>query len=291
MKVYWRYICLLWLLLSLPLQSMTQVRVPKARSSTDISFDYYQGLLQRALELGAKGRAVPAIVQTAEMEQGRAVRELSLNRSLDVIWLGADSRHAPRLQAVPIPLERGLIGFRILLVHQQRLPALDEVQQLDHLKKLYGCQGLGWPDTDVLQNAGLKILTSPGFENLFKQVQAKRCDYFPRGLFEAATELRERQARYPDLREYSDLMLHYPLAIYFYTRTEDTVLQQWLTDGLEQMIDSGELLKYMQQHPLTRHVFPLRQFKPSRWFEFVNPSLPDAALHNQRYWFSRDDFR
>ena len=135
------------------------------------------------------------------------------------------------------------------------------------------------------------MLTSPVYENLFKQVNAGRCDYFPRGLHEGQTELRERAALYPGLMRYPDMMLHYPFAIYFFTGKQNEALAQWIEQGLQLMIADGELLTHIQQHPLTAHVFPLSQFTMAHWLELANPGLsPDTDYTDRRYWFVPADF-
>lgn len=270
---------------------LQQIRVPKARSAHDVSYNYYFGLLKRVLELGAHGRPIPKIMPTLEMEQGRAVRELAVHRSIDLMWMGTDADKERQLRAVRIPLERGLMGYRKFTIHRDLAPTLDKVQLLKPLQKLVSCQGLDWPDNRVLKHAGFTLMTSPVYENLFKQTNAKRCDLFPRGLHEGEAELKERQQLYPALLRYQDIMLRYPFGIYFFTNQDNETLALWLQDGLEQMTKSGELLRYMQQHPLTAHVFPLSKHRSSRWFELTNPDLPASQVTDRRYWFTAEDFQ
>jgi len=270
---------------------ISQIRVPKPRSVHDVSHQYYLELLKKALHRAAAGRPLPDILTVAEMEQGRAERELQKGQLIDLFWMGTNSSKEQQLRAIRIPLERGLMGFRMLTIQRSRMEKFRSISSLQQLHKLTACQGLSWPDTNILQQAGLKVLTSPVYENLFKQVNAGRCDYFPRGLHEGQTELRERAALYPDLIRYPNMMLHYPFAIYFFTSKQNEALAQWIEQGLALMIDHGELLAHMQQHPLTAHVFPLTQFKIEHWLELPNPGLsPDTDYTDRRYWFVPADF-
>lgn len=265
----------------------SQIRVPKPRSVHDVSHQYYMELLHKA----AAGRPLPDILPVAEMEQGRAVRELQKGQIIDLFWMGTDRDKEQQLRAIRIPLELGLMGFRMLTIQRNQLEKFSQISNLQQLHKLTACQGLSWPDTKILQQAGLKVLTSPVYENLFKQVNAGRCDYFPRGLHEGQTELRERAALYPGLMRYPDMMLHYPFAIYFFTGKQNEALAKWVEQGLQLMINDGELLKHMQQHPLTAHVFPLSQFTMAHWLELANPGLsPDTDYTDRRYWFVPADF-
>lgn len=267
-----------------------QIRIPKARSEHDVSYQYYLALLRRVLELGAHGRPIPPIVPTLEMEQGRIVRELSVHQSIDLMWAGVDAEKNQTLRAIPFPLERGLMGFRKFTIHRDLAPTLDHITTLKPLQKLISCQGLAWPDNDILRQARFHLMTSPVYENLFKQVNARRCDLFPRGLHEGEAELVERQQLYPNLQRYQDMMLHYPMAIYFYTRKGNEELALWLEAGLREFNAHGEHLRFMQTQPLTSHVFPLQKHRSSRWFELTNPELPTAAVQDRRYWFTKEDF-
>ncbi len=205
---------------------ISQIRVPKPRSEHDVSHQYYMALLRKALQKAAAGRPLPDIVPVAEMEQGRAVRELEKGQILDLFWMGTDRDKEQQLRAIRIPLERGLMGFRMLTIRRNQIDKFSQISSLQQLHKLTACQGLSWPDTKILQNAGLKVQTSPVYENLFKQVNAGRCDYFPRGLHEGQTELRERIALYPDLVRSPNLILHYPFAIYFFTGKQNEALDR-----------------------------------------------------------------
>jgi len=268
------------------------IRIPQPRSQYDLSQRYYVELLQKALKKGAKGRPIPGIKPTMMMEQGRATRELLKGDLIDLFWVGTDVEKEQELRAIRIPLERGLMGFRKFTIRKDRQHDFDQIQNLQQLQQLTACQGAYWPDTEILTAAKLPVIAAPVYENIFKQVVARRCDYFPRGLHEGVVELTQRAALYPELIRYHDIMLHYPFAVYFFTTKPNEALALWLEQGLEAMINNGELLSHMQQHGLTGHVFPLQAHNTKRWLELPNPRLaPSADPTNRRYWFVPADFQ
>jgi hypothetical protein len=267
------------------------LRVPKAQSDFSVPQDYFVQLLRKALVKGANGREVPQLVETSVLEQGRATHELVKGGLIDVYWMGTDKFREQNLRAIRIPLDRGLLGFRRFIIHRDMRAKFDQVSNLTELKQFVACQGLDWPDTRILTSAGLSVREISGFEHLFQQVVAKRCDYFPRGYFEVLPELEHRKDIYPDLIEYKSLILHYPFTVYFFVNRKNETLAQWLELGLERMIDDGELMVYMQQHPLTAHIFPLAQTKNTRRINIPNPLLTeDTNYKNSRYWFQPEDF-
>lgn len=270
---------------------LTEIRIQRPPAADDVAQSYYVGLLKKVLQKGARGRSVPNIVAVQIMEQGRANRELLKGNVIDLFWVGTELEKEQQLRPIRIPLERGLTGFRKFTIVKQRQAEFDRLLGLMQLKRLTACQGSHWPDTDILQAAQLPVMASPVFDNLFPQLVAGRCDYFPRGVHEGEAEIHQRNAQLPSLSRYQDIMLHYPFAVYFFTTKQHEALAQWLEQGLEAMIDDGELLTYMQQHPFTAKVFPLSRENASRWFELHNPLLPaDTDYQNRRYWFVPADF-
>lgn len=269
----------------------SEIRIPQPRSQYDLSQRYYVELLEKALIKGANGRAVPRIKPTLMMEQGRATRELLKGDLIDLFWVGTDVEKEQELRAIRIPLERGLMGFRKFTIRKDRQSDFDQIKNLQQLQQLTACQGAYWPDINILIAAKLPVIAAPVYENIFKQLVAGRCDYFPRGLHEGVVELKQRSALYPDLIRYHDIMLHYPFAVYFFTTKQQEALALWLEQGLEEMITDGELLEHMQQHGLTGHVFPLHTHNSKHWLQLPNPGLaPHTDPTNRRYWFVPADF-
>lgn len=267
------------------------LRIPKPRSVLDSSNTFYTQLLQKVLAKAANGREVPQLIQTFPMEHDRAVRELARGRSIDLVWMGMNNMRNKALRAIPIPLDRGLMGYRQFIIHRSRLAEFEQVKTLEDLRKFTACQGAQWLDTDILRDANLSVVTSTGYENLFKQVAAGRCDYFPRGYHEIHIELAQRGAKFPELMAYESLVLHYPFSVYFFVQRDNETLAAWIEEGIQKMIDDGELVAHLQQHPHTLRAFPLVSNNNRRFITIENFYLPDFADEkNPRYWFQPDDF-
>lgn len=268
--------------------SIQSVRVP----STDMH-DYAVQLLYKALIKGAHGRPIPKLETAIPMEQARAFHELGEGQFIDVHWAGTDSQREQGLRVIHIPVDRGLLGIRQFIIRRDMVASFDQIASLDDLKKFRACQGLGWPDSQILRAAGLPVTETPNFEALYKQLIAKRCDYFPRGFLEAASEMAARQTLYPELVHYQSIILYYPLPVYFFVNRNNTELGEWIESGLEEMIDDGDFLKYMQQHPNTARVFkPMQKHADAniRRFEIPNPLLTkNIDVNNTRYWFRPQD--
>lgn len=268
------------------------IKVAAAKPEFAIAQDYFVQLLRKALEAGANGRAVPTINETHLMEQDLGVQEMIRGKKVDVYWMGTDQERERKLRAIRIPLDRGLIGHRRFIIQQRMKGAFDGVADINALRSYSACQGVDWPDTKVLRNAGLNVREIISFERIFQEVATLHCEYFPRGYFEGYSEVEQRKATYPDLMFYENLVLNYPFALYFFVNAKDEELARWIELGLEKMIDSGEFLKYMEHHPLTRVAFPLNKVKNLRWINVENAGMPAGTDYkNPRYWFQPEDFQ
>lgn len=268
--------------------TMSVLRVPNADMN-----DYAVQLLHKALVKGARGRPIPVFEKSVHMEQARMFHELSEGKFIDIHWAGTDETREKSLRTIYIPVDRGLLGMRQFIIRRDMIDAFDKITSVDDLKKFKACQGLGWPDTQILHAAGLPVTEIPNFEAAFKQVIARHCDYFPRAFFEAESEMEARKLTYPELIHYKSITLYYPLPIYFFVNRNNEELAQWIESGLEQMISDGDFLRYMQEHPNTRKIFNPSKIPPPkgmRRFEIPNPMLSkNTDFKNQRYWFRPSD--
>lgn len=282
----WRWLCG-WLLYACTAWASAEPKpllIPAVQPEFHIAQAYFVELLRRALVLGADGREVPQLLEQHSMEQHRGQYELARGKLLDVYWMGTNREREQLLRAIRVPLTRGLMGYRRFIIHRDQRARFDKVQTLVDLRAFHACQGTGWPDVDILRAAGLRVREFAGFDSIFARLSSGHCDYFPRGYFEADSELKQFGQQYPQLETYEALVLQYPFDVYFFVSREREDLAQWIELGLERMIDKGELRRHLQEQPLTRAMFPLRR-GPLRILRIANPFLPeDTPSSNPRYW-------
>lgn len=268
------------------------LKIPKPRATFDISHDYHLTLLNMALVQAAKGRVVPKFeILKTRMSQGRASIELMKGEMLDVYWLGSDQETDEKLRAIKVPTTRGLIGYRKFIINRESVEAFDKVKSVEDLKEFIACQGRHWPDTKILAEAQLPVISSTIYENLFKMLGAKRCDYFPRAYHDIKNELFNIKGLYPDLIQYDRILLHYPFAVYFYTDKSNEGLARWIEEGLEQLSEKGAIEALMVKHPLTAHIFPLKDETHTLYFPLHNSLLdPNTKTRDRKLWFIPQDF-
>jgi hypothetical protein len=226
----------LWLLATVACAQPTlHVRYPAAESAGDARQDYPRAVLAMALEHHGTPHALVQAQLPATQE--RALRQLTAGEGIDVVWSVATDERDRAFQRVPVAIDRGLIGARVLLVRQVDAPRLAQVRDLPALARLRGAQGHDWPDLQVLRTAGLDVVAAPGYDSLFAMLARGRIDYFPRSVLEVGRELEQHGGQ--GLLVAPGLLLHYPSGLFFYVRRQDDVLAQVLADGLAAAIRDG----------------------------------------------------
>lgn len=240
---------------------------------------YARDLLAQALRRAGLDTTLQAL-PLQQLSQGRLLRELQAG-GLDVIWSMTDADREQRLLPVRVPIDRGLLGWRVLLVRASERAQWARPLSLAQLAAHRAGQGLHWPDVDVLRANGLAVETVVRADQLLPMLRAGRIDYYPRSVLEVQDELALPAAA--GLRIAEGSWLHYPAASYFFLRPGLEALAAALQDSLDEMVDDGSLAAFFEQRlgPLLARL-PLRA---DTALALRNPLLPAATpLRRAAYW-------
>lgn len=273
------------LLLVAPIRA-EQIRIPVKVQSTQLEqpSDYFTTLLVMALDASkADNEVIDIIFSPRDYAQARWINMLQNDKSNFVIWTMTDKEREQQLRPIRIPLFKGLFGYRVLLIREPEQARFDQVKTVADLAKLLGGQGTHWPDTTILQANGLRLTTAETTESLFRMMNAKRFDYFPRGISEAWFELLQRKET--NLAVEENILLYYPADIYFFVNKENEALAQRIEKGMEALIDNGKFDQFFYNHP--RVSSGLERLKNRHIIQLKNPYLPEETpVNNPRYWIT-----
>lgn len=86
---------------------------------------------------------------------------------IDVMWAATDIDMEIVSLPIRVPLYKGLLGYRLLLVHPDNLSIFAGANSLVDLRPFLFGQGRGWPDTKILLANGLKVQQATKYETLF----------------------------------------------------------------------------------------------------------------------------
>jgi len=258
-----------------------------AETADDDRSDYFARVLELAL---AKTAATdgPAVAEPIELGYTQSKVAQALTRRWGRIDVGSFASTAElerRLIPVRIPLMRGLLGFRLFIVHRAALPLFAEVRTLDDLLRLRPCAGTDWPDVEILRAAGFDPVTSWDYEALFRLVRERRCDFFPRGAPEPFQELPIRQLDHPELVVEPNLALRYPLPIYFFVGRHNAALADRIERGLRLALADGSFTALFTGYRTHQRMFVEAGLSRRLVFDIPNPLLPPLTpLDDPTLW-------
>ena len=241
----------------------------------DARRNYPIAVLRLALERSGVAHVLePSSLQASQTRAMLMVRA----GGLDVMWTVPTADRMRQLRMVPFPIDRGLIGWRVLLVHRDTSTRYASMSDVDALAPLVGVQGADWPDLETLRANGLHVAAGASYDSLFRMLALKHVDYFPRGVGEAGGEVAARP-RMP-IQVAPGVALHYPSALCFFVAPDNRALADALQAGLEAAHRDGSLQRLFnetQGELLDRLAMDTRHV-----IELHNPDFPAHALAPQR---------
>ena len=238
-------------------------------------------LLRAALQ--AQGLEVEFQPADWVMERTRAIKAV-MDGEIDFIWSSLGREIEQQLRPVRIPIYRGLIGQRIFIIHREREAEFARIYRLSELAPLTAGQGVGWVDTQILQAAGLKVVSNT-YDALFRSLARGTIDYFPRGANEAPAEVAARAAEFPELMVEPRLLLAYRSDNIFLVSRANEGLAQRIEAGLLALHTSGGYQRLFDGHPYVQKVLAEAKLAQRLRLEIPNPMLSDEDRKiPERFW-------
>ncbi len=278
------------LLTGLCASATEEIRYIKPFEFNSPAKDYFTRLLELSLQL-SEDKYGPYQMVAVEMPMLQNRQLLSLEQGkIDVLWTMTSRQREEQARAVLVPLTKGLIGYRLLLVREQDTETFKRLKSAAPLKSLTGVQGEDWPDLTIMRSNGYRVSGLNHWETIYAKLSAGSFDYFPRGLLEVGAE--GAFFRRYGLEVAPEIMLYYPSAMYFFVAKGNTRLAERIEYGLNQALDSGEFDNLLLGHDSHRKAF--RELNPAarRIFTLDNPLLPDTARTlDSRLWLSPEQFK
>ena len=259
-----------------------EVIYPRSKVSEDSRQKYPLRLLNACVK--HLPTPISFIPSKLKMQQGRALKLLERkNNVIDITWAQTTIQREQKLLPIRIPIDRGLIGWRLLLIRQDQLNEFDTINSLEQLKPLRAGQGLDWPDTTVLRNNHLTVATNQTYTGLFDMLKRGHIDYFPRSLMEINAEQQQHATEGTAIEP--RLALQHPAALYFFVSPHKPQLAQLLHQCLNTMIGNGEFQALFNEYFLPD--IQQADLLERRIFSLHNPLLPpETPLEKTELWFS-----
>jgi len=275
------------LMLGAPAAADPAMRYAHCGSGSGLQNQYIWKVLEAALEATRGAYGDYRLDVSEPMPQRRQIR--ALKRGDPPITIGmftADADLEKFLIPVRIPIDRGLLGYRILLIREEDEARFASVSSLQDLRDVrFGLMPV-WDDDPVMRAAGLTVVPGGSHEGLFHMLMAGRFDAFSRGVTEILPEYEHAGRGLSGLAVERHLLLHYPLPLYFWfsDNEEGRRLAERVQAGLEKMAADGSLRKMFDEEfgPL----FARLDLAHRQVIELPNPLLSGKdPLNDPRLWY------
>lgn len=256
-----------------------RVGIPAPEGVSDRCDSYFIDLLDLALSKGDDSSFVLVKTSAPMPLQSRGIWLLRAGKQIDVLWAVTTPQREVGLRPIRIPLIKGLLGWRLLLINREDQKRFDGVQSFEDLRDFAAGQGEDCPDVDVFRAHRLPVITGRSHEGLFVMLTKRRFDYFPRSVAEIYDELEAHKGLVVE----NHLALHYPAAVYFFVNSQREDLATRLEKGLQRALEDGSFDRLFDRY--FGAVITKARIRERVVFEMRNPRLPPSVpLDDERYW-------
>jgi hypothetical protein len=246
-------------------------------------------MLELALSRCGKPYTLAMHSQPVNDERARAMLR---HGDIDVVDFGSGVEFEKAFNAIYFPIDRGLLGHRISLIHYTLQNEFSRISNLNQLCRYRAGQGVGWSNNVIMQAAGIPVVTGPTLESLFPMLEAKRFDYLPLGLNEVYGFSEQYGDFAPSVVVDDHLLLVYRFARLFYVRPGHDELHALVRNGLQTAFAEGSFQKLLNSDPSVRRAVIRAKLNQRTTILIDNPLLTDAFLTiPDAYYFKASEFR
>jgi len=202
---------------------------------------------------------------------------------LDIMWAGTSKELEDDLEPVRIPLYKGLLGHRFLIIRKGDQATFDNIKTLEDLRKIRLGQGTAWVDTKILEANGLKVVKTMKYQNLFNMLDGSRFDAFPRAVFEPFSEV----DKHPELNltVEKNLMLVYKMDFYLFVSKSKKQLAREFELGLNRAIADGSFEKVFMSSPSVQEAISKGDLKNRIVIPLNNPfNSKETPIDRAELW-------
>lgn len=269
------WLCLL-LLLPMATHAQLEVRISDSRKS-----NIYMDALVWLLDKSGKEYQLIHTDHPTSTQQRKVI--MLRKKEIDVMYAGHTAALEQQLTAIRIPITRGLIGHRLLVVHAQALSRYQGIKTLAALQQNPALLGFGWPEVALFSANHIPVYERI-YDEIFAAVNNGHRGFFARGVLEVYGELADRPAM-NNLRVEPNILLRYPSAVFFFVHPDNLELQQALKEGFNKGYADGSYVQFLYSHPLVRQAQQQYQLDQRQMIELKNDAFADI-YHSipQKYW-------
>ncbi|AWB66104.1 hypothetical protein C2869_06460 [Saccharobesus litoralis] len=243
--------------------------------------EYNQHLLTMALR-HANAQHIKINVINKQLSRAQAFSQMDAGL-IDVMWLNTNQEIEDRFIPVRVPILKGLMSYRTLMIREGQEAVFKDVETFEQLKAIRSGVGRFWTTTKVFNAEGINTVLTTKSRNLYPMLEGGRFDYIPRGVMEIAPEL-EKYNHLP-LKLETTILLRLPTAVYPFVTKAKPELATIIEQGMLKSIDSGEFDQYFESTTLYKDTLKIISQHKWKVIPINNPILPkETPLDEAKLW-------
>jgi hypothetical protein len=211
--------------------------------------------------------------------QTRAVRLLGDENGIDLSWHVTSKQLEQQAHAVLIPLDKGLLGYRIALVAEKNRAIFQNVRSQFDLERFNFGLGFDWADLAIFRSNNLITTEISDETKQQDMLRLGRFDALPLSILEM-----DESSLLPGLIYEPNLVIQYPAATYFFVAKNNDVLHHALTLGLTLAQQDGSWQQLFDKH--FKSLLKKANLSQRKVIRLKNHLLPASApLEQKQYWY------
>ncbi|HSH09230.1 MAG TPA: hypothetical protein VK995_02500 [Oceanipulchritudo sp.] len=217
----------------------------------------------------------PVTLRIDDTDYPRAEDEASVfEKGVDALVTVAGNRKFEGKEKIEIniPIAKGLLGCRLLIVKQERLQAFSAVTSMAELARLSIGIPATWADADLFRSNGFSVAEKGSFADVFIRLKREEFDYVALGANEIEEAFASMAAPLGGLALESVLMIQYPFPLVFLVNPAQPLLAERISTGLKNILGNGELDRVFDKH--YGSIVERLELGRRRVFHLRNPFLP-----------------
>lgn len=274
-----------------PVVAKDVVKINTGQSTRDIRSQYSFALLYEALnqtvdeygeyEVQIIGLSLPNFRKMQQISEGETI-----NAGMALTTIEWEQKTIP----IRVPLRRGILNYRLLMIHKDNLNQFSSVGSDLGLKRYKVGLRRNWATWEIMREMQFEVVNVFGYEAVFGMLEKQRFDFVPRGPHEIYDELRIRQDEFPSLRVEPNIALYIPAPFYIFVSPKNPRLAKRLELGLNKLVDNGFLPSLFDEY--YAHFLRQSNMAERKVIHLGNPFLPELTpLEDKRLWLDWDDYR
>ncbi|MDY0361925.1 MAG: hypothetical protein RBR08_10760 [Desulforegulaceae bacterium] len=206
---------------------------------------------------------------------------------INIAFIPTNKERENSFLAIKKPVLFGMLGYRIFLIHKDNKSKFENINSIrPFVDKTLVC-GFSphWADMEILKYNNINTVGIAVYEHLFKTLNHKRFDYFPRGINEVWQEFESKKNKYKNIIIEDNLAFYYPCPVYFFLNKKDTKLAKKIEKGLDLAEKDGSFKELFLKH--YKETIKKSHLSKRKILFLKHPEITEQTTLDSLWWMNK----